>query len=234
MSNARGHFRGQMPDEEILSFARKHWVSLLPDIIPYALYISAIFVFLAIMSQFQLPSLGQSFFQLLVLLAFMITGFVTHRFFIHTINHFLTVMIVTNYRIVEINKTIILTDIKESIDMRKIQDIHYRQHGLFKNLLKFGELYIVMGNTENKIITQVPNPDFFFRLLNSIKAEYFFKGADVKFPQPQGQMVEKFQREHQDIGSVAASRAQVAANPAQVAGHPAQVAASLQEVEKHL
>jgi hypothetical protein len=170
-----------MDGEEVLSFARKHWVALLPDIMPYSLYLSVIIVFFAISSQFRLPSINQPFFQLLVFLALISTAYVTHRFFVHVINYFLNVIIVTNYRIVEIKKTLFIKDIKESIDMKKIQDIQFQQDGLVKNMLKFGELQIILGNSENKVISQVPNPDYFFRLLNQIKAEFIFKTPEMQY-----------------------------------------------------
>src|SRR3989338_6554381 len=142
------YFRGQMEGEELISFTRKHWLSLLADIVPYFLYLSVLIVFFAMSGQFKLPSLSEPFFQVLIILGLMTTGFLTHRFFLHMINHFLNVIIVTNFRIVEIRKTVFLRHIVESIDMKKIQDLQMTQDGLIKNLLKCGNIHIILGNTE--------------------------------------------------------------------------------------
>jgi hypothetical protein len=37
--------------------------------------------------------------------------------------------------------------------------------------LKLGTIYITLGNSELKTISQIPNPDFHFRLLNRLKNE---------------------------------------------------------------
>ena len=178
MINSSQLLRGQMEDEEIIKFTRKHWVVIMPDLIPFVFYLTVIGVFIANINNFNLPSLDQSFFQLIVVLALFITAFAIHRFFLRMLTYFMSVTIITNYRIIEIKKTLFAQDSKEALDLRKIQDIQLEQHGLVKNILKFGNLLISLGNSESKTIFLVPNADYFFRLINRLKNEVIVKKYD--------------------------------------------------------
>ncbi len=175
MSNTNLSFRGQMEDEEIIKFTRKHWITVMPDLIPFLFYLAVIAVFLVNLKQFNLPSLDVSYFQLIVVLGLLITAFSIHRFFMRLINYFMSVTIITNYRIVELKKTIFMQDTKESLDMRQIQDIQLQQNGLIRNMLKFGNLLITLGTSETRTIYLIPNADYFFRLINKLKNELILK-----------------------------------------------------------
>lgn len=59
--------------------------------------------------------------------------------------------------------------------MTKIQDVQKLQHGFFNNLLKFGQMQIILGNAEQRILLQVPNPDYHYRLINRVKSNQYFK-----------------------------------------------------------
>jgi hypothetical protein len=173
MSNYNLHFRGQMEDEEVMAFSRKHWAVLIPNVIPLVILFAGIFLLILTLNQFTLPRSTELLFQLLIFVAITGGGYVIHRFFLQMINFFSTVIIVTNLRVVEITKTLFVKDIKESIDIKKIQDVDFKLEGLIKNILKFGDLNITLGNSEVKTVTQLPNPDFHFRLINRLKNEFF-------------------------------------------------------------
>jgi len=111
----------------------------------------------------------------LVIILIAAAGWLIHRFFLHTIRYFLNIVIITNYRVVEIKKTLFLRDTKESLDMRKIQNVEFKQVGLIGNFLKFGDIHITLGTSEIKTFSQLPNPDFHFRLLNRLKNDMFVR-----------------------------------------------------------
>jgi hypothetical protein len=175
MSNNNRYFRGQMEDEEVVVFSRKHWIVLLRDIVPFSLFVccAVLIIYLLKLNKITLPAIDDFYFDSLILLVIGGSGYIIHRFFIHLINYFNTLIIITDLRIVEIRKTIFLHHIIESLDIRKIQDVEFKQEGLIKNLLKLGTIYITLGNSELKTISQIPNPDFHFRLLNKLKNEVF-------------------------------------------------------------
>jgi len=126
-----------------------------------------------LLNKIKLPSLNEPFFQLLVIILFAAAGWLIHRFFLKMINYYTNVVIVTSHRIVEIRKTLFLRDTKESLDLRKVQEVEFKQDGLIANLFKFGNLNIILGNSEIKTLTQLPNPDYFFRLINKLKNDMF-------------------------------------------------------------
>lgn len=182
MSNKNLHFKGQMENEEIVTFFRRHWIVLLPHAIPFLLYLAVIGVFLSNLPKFQLPSIDQFFFQLLVILVTVATAYMIHRFFLKMIDHYLNVVIITNQRVVEIKKSLFVHDGKESVDMRKVQDIQKQQNGLIKNFIRCGELFITLGTSEPKVLSNVPNPDYHFRLLNRLKGEIISKISQEQRP----------------------------------------------------
>jgi len=173
VDNTNKVFRGQMADEEVVAFSRKHWIAIMPEVIPFFFFFSFVILSLILIKQFKLPSLGEPYFQLLVMISMIGAGWLIHRFFLRVFKYFFNIVIITNYRIVEIKKTLFIHDTKESLDLRKVQGVDFRQVGLIKNLLKVGELEIAMGNSEVKTLPQLPNPDFFFRLINTLKNETF-------------------------------------------------------------
>lgn len=175
VDNTNRFFRGQMPDEEVMAFSRKHWIAIIPEVIPFIFFFSFVVLTLLLLKQIKLPSLSDPFFQMLVMVSMIGAGWLIHRFFLRIFRYFLNIVIITNYRIVEIKKTLFVRDTKESFDLRKVQEVEFRQVGLIKNLLKVGELEISMGNSEVKNLSRLPNPDFHFRLINRLKNEMFMR-----------------------------------------------------------
>lgn len=163
------HFRGQMEDEEVIEFFRRHWLELLPDFLPFLLYMSGLVVFVANIPRFRLPSLNEPFFQLLVLIALSGTALIIHRFFLKVMEFFMRIVVITNYRIVEMKKSLFLNDDKQSIVMKRMQDIQKQQKGIVKSLLKVGELVIIISFSDPRVIRNVPSPDYHYRLLNQVR-----------------------------------------------------------------
>lgn len=175
IDNTNRVFRGQMEDEEVIAFSRKHWVSQLPNIIPFVFFLTLVTLTIMLLNKFKLPNLNDPSFQMLVMILIVASGWLIHRFFLRVINYYNNIVIITSHRIVEIKKTLFLRDTKESLDLRKVQEVEFKQDGLIANLFKFGSLNIIMGNSEIKTLTQLPNPDYFFRLLNKLKNDMFVR-----------------------------------------------------------
>jgi hypothetical protein len=175
MSNRNRYFNGQMEHEEVITFYRKHWVYLLPELLPLLL-VAIVFLFaLAILANFGFPKLNDPLLQGIYLVTVCIMLFFIHRSFLRIIKFFLSTVIITNFRLIETHLSLFLRNSKESIDMTKIQDVQKVQHGFFSNLLKFGQMQIILGNSEQRILYQVPNPDYHYRLINRIKSNQYFK-----------------------------------------------------------
>jgi len=175
MSNRDLHFKGQMHDEEVIAFFRDHWIVLLPKIISFILFMAMIGLFFFNLQKFNLPSFDQTFFRALVILAVIGAGYMIHRFFLRVIEYFLSVTVITNYRIIHVRRTLYILNDKESIYMRRIQDIQKQQVGIFKNILSFGELVINVFGPDLITLNTVPNPEYHFRLLNRIRNQQWNK-----------------------------------------------------------
>lgn len=175
VGNTNRLFRGQMEDEEVVAFSRKHWVALLPNVISFGFFLILVSLTVFLLNKFTLPSISDPYFETLVLILLVAAGWLIHRFFLRMINYYTNMVIITTHRIVEIKKTVFLRDTKESLDLRKVQEVEFKQDGLIANVLKFGNLNIILGNSEIKTLTQLPNPDYFFRLLNKLKNDIFVR-----------------------------------------------------------
>lgn len=165
------HFKGQYADEQVEAFFRAHWITLVPGIIAHFFFLIVIAVvfgnFSSEIAAFFRTSIGEI---VLILSVFLLTYFI-HNFFIKLINHFLNTVILTNLRIVEIQKMIFVKDLQISLDLRMVQDVKKLQNGILENVVNFGELIFMMSSSDVRVIKFVPNPNFHFRLINRVKLE---------------------------------------------------------------
>lgn len=182
--NKDRHFKGQLDTEVVQCFYRKHWIVLMKDILGFALFIT---ILTFVISQFKgiyVFFSQDSFF--ITFLAFSIVGLFTifiHKFFLRLIRYYLDIAIITNYRIVNIDKSLYLRDSKDAVDLPKIQDIQTSQHGIMKKIFNFGELVITLSSTSTtKTLDFVPNPSYHFRKINTLKRDYIKERLSSRDP----------------------------------------------------
>lgn len=183
------HFKGQYADEHVEAFFRSHWITMLPHLFINLFFFAIIAVlvvsFYSTLVTFASTPAGQIVF----VLAMLILTYCIHQFFMKFVNHFLYTVIITNFRIVEIQNIIFVKDLQVSLDMSMIQDVEKKQNGIFKNILNFGELIVVMSSSDIRVIKFVPNPNFQFRLVNRLKLEWKQKQMGIKEPSRQHQSI---------------------------------------------
>lgn len=183
MNNTDRHFRGQLKNEEVLRFFRHHWITILPKLL-------AIF-FLAVILAVSIPNLPALFnsevirdnsaLTFAVISALLFIVFFIHRQFMAIFQYFLNTIIITNYRIVDIDRSIFFRDSKDSVDLAKIQDIQKTQNGILENILNFGTFTIVLSGTHAAMqIDMVPNPEYYFKVINRAKRDYIHKRRRLK------------------------------------------------------
>lgn len=146
---------------------------ILPTVLPFVLYMTALIVFVVYSSQFTLPPLEEPFFQLLVILATIGTTLMIHRFFLKMIEYFMRIVIITSFRVIEVNKTLFLHDDKQSTVLKRMQDIQKQQKGIIKGLLGVGDIVIIISFSDPIVIDNIPNPNYYFRLLNQLRSHIF-------------------------------------------------------------
>jgi hypothetical protein len=174
IDNTNRNFKGQLETEEVLCFCRKHWIVLFKDFLGMILFIVVMgliaFNFQRIYKFFSQDSFFIKFFALSLIILFTIY---IHRFFLRMIHYFLDIVIITNYRIVILDKSLYLRDSKDAIDLPKIQDIEKNQSGILRKIFNFGQLIITLSSTSTtKVLRFIPNPDYHFRKINKCKREY--------------------------------------------------------------
>lgn len=172
--NADRHFKGQLDTEEVQCFCRKHWIVLLKDFLGFFIF----FILLGV-TAYHFKGIYDFFLQdtfFTAFLAFSLVGIFTlyiHKFFLRMIRYFLDIVIITNYRIVVLDKSLYLRDSKDAIDLAKIQDIQKSQDGILRKICRFGDLVITLSSTSTtKTLKFIPNPDYHFRKINEVKRTY--------------------------------------------------------------
>lgn len=166
------HFKGQQPDERVVCFFRKHWITMFSH---FAFF--GVFLLLMMMLLFNIQSLYDSLrpglFKLLFIITVTLSFLYIHYFFLKIVEHFLTVAILTNCRIFCITKSLFVIDEKESCDLRMIQEINKHQNGILPNFLHYGDLSITLSQSAAIVrLNKIPNPEYHFRLINRVKQKH--------------------------------------------------------------
>lgn len=132
-------FANQEPDEIILLFLRRHFITNIPWIITTALFAIIPIVFLLIVNlvlSFALP-FGLTF----VLVAFYYLIIVSYGFS-KFISWFYNIGVITQKRIVDLDSMNILSHNTAAANFNEIVDIKFTQRGFFQSTFDFGDIHI--------------------------------------------------------------------------------------------
>lgn len=174
IDNTNKNFKGQQKNETVLCFTRKHWIVLLPHFIGFAVFIAALLGFFILFSNKAIAEL-MSQLSYRIAAAFVLIGltFYIHRFFVRFFNYYLQTLIITNFRVLQLDQTLYFSRNRDSIDLPEIQDIVIQQNGIMKTLFNYGEITITLSSAHaSKTLYCVPNPEYYFRKINKTKREY--------------------------------------------------------------
>lgn len=175
--NRDKHFKGQQTREEVICFCRKHWIAVLPHIGFWALLTLIESVFILSFGKFAGLVKGNVGIGILYVGVLVLMTIYLHKIFLRLFAHFLNIVIFTDSRVIVHNKTLFLQDSHEVLDIDKIQDVKKSQDGIFKNLLRYGELVITLAsNNASRLLPYVPNVNFHFRCLSRIKKDTDLRG----------------------------------------------------------
>lgn len=176
------HFSGQQKNEIVLSFTRRHWITLIPSFILFCITLAAASAHFFIAKSSVSIVLSSVLYRSIMLLLIAVYTISFHRFFIRIFNFYLKTVIITNFRIVALDETLYFDHNRDSIDLREIQDIVVTRHGIVKTLLNYGELTITLASVgATKTLFCVPNPEYYFRKINKTKREYIMTRKAEKF-----------------------------------------------------
>jgi hypothetical protein len=161
------NFKGQFDDEVVLCFFRKHSIQIISRVFSIALLLFLLGLGLRF---FVLLTSQTVFVSSLVVFAHVIVTYMIHRQFLAIFRYFLHTILITNYRIVDVDKSVFLRDSKDSVDLSSVQDIRKEQNGFFANVLDYGTLVIVLSGTHASVnIDLVPRPGYHFKKMTKVK-----------------------------------------------------------------
>lgn len=174
IDNTDRHFKGQMKEEEVLAFCRKHWIQVLPHLVLIALFFPIIFIYTFVFGAKQFSDLlGEGGYLIFGIGLFVVLSFLFHRLFLRIFNYYLDIFIVTNIRLVDLDKTVFFKDNRDAIDIKEIQDCEMKRSGILQTILNYGEIRILLSSvTEPIVMKNMPNPEYHFRKINKTKREY--------------------------------------------------------------
>ncbi len=198
-TNKHRNFKGQLPDETIVCFTRKHSVQVIPYIFA-ALIVSVVTLFLPfIIDQKSLiAALGQGGFFVLGSMVIFAFTYATHFLFTKIFNYYLRIFLVTNQRIIDLHKTLFITDQRLTVMLSEIQDVSMDKIGIMQTIFNYGTLNIVVsGTAQTKSIHRIPNPDYHFRKIVQARQEYMNRIVLL-----QGQKYNEPSPPHEQWGSV--------------------------------
>ena len=165
------NFRGQQKAEKVLCFCRKHPIVLVRIVlVTIILFTTSITTFLII----PVDRMRESIFIQAILFALVIMGILTfHMFFLRLLNFYLNIVIITNYRIIDLRKSLFIHDDKEIIDLHEIQDTKKIQKGILANFLNYGDIIVVIPSlTTSMHLHYIPKPEYHLNRINQSKRGY--------------------------------------------------------------
>lgn len=174
VDNTNRNFKGQQKNEVVLSFCRRHWVVLLPYIIGFLIVASIVAAFLGFVPAEAISgSMGQMSYRIFAGICLVVMTYGLHKCFNRFFNYYIQILIVTNFRVIQLDHTLYFNKDRDSIDLPEIQDITTHQSGIIKTLLNYGELIITLSSVHSsKTLRYVPHPEYHFRKINKTKREY--------------------------------------------------------------
>ncbi|MEA2098426.1 MAG: PH domain-containing protein [Patescibacteria group bacterium] len=153
-------FPGQRHNEEVVLVLRKHKLTLLF----HALHLSAI-VFLPVLFYiFVAPTmfpvlLEGDYNKVFILSSLIYYGFLWVVAFIIWVDYYLDIWIVTNQRLLDIEQIGFFNRVVSELDLKRIQDITSRVHGLIPTMFGFGNIYIQTAAEEHRFeLKSIPHP----------------------------------------------------------------------------
>jgi cytochrome c biogenesis protein CcdA len=107
---------------------------------------------------------------LIVLAGTIILTIHIHWYIITLLKWELSKCIITKKKVVIFQNTPFTKNDSTFIDIKEIDQIEKKEHGLIKNLLNFGEIQIYLAASSNSItIHNVPDPDSILNIINELR-----------------------------------------------------------------
>lgn len=174
MDNTNRNFNGQQANEEVVAFTRHHWILVFPYLLGVLVLIFILGLsFLLPVRAWLVDVFTQEVYEVLSLVLIFAVTYFLHRIFTQIFNYYLRIVIITNFRVIDLDKTLVFNDTRDALDLSKVQDVILKKDGLMQTLFNYGDLELTMPAVNLvKTLKYVPNPDQYYHKLNEVRMRY--------------------------------------------------------------
>jgi hypothetical protein len=175
MLEKKSYFPGQNKNEHIVFYFNRHYFYLLKKIssLVFIIFLTILiffvwmFVFKENNETWIIYLDRHRYFLLFFYFIFLLE---THFIFLSIFNYLLSIIIVTDTRIVEIDKSVFLLEHQESVDIEMIQDIQSNKEGFLQHLFNYGNIqYTFLSNMDKRKVDYIYNPLKVIEYINGLK-----------------------------------------------------------------
>lgn len=166
-------FPGQQPNEQFIFFFRKHWIELFYPVGRFLLEQLLLLIFVLVMHG--VGTVWISTVEGHITIIFLVVALIvsTISFWIRVFNYFLRVVIVTDYRIIDVKQRLFVTDDEDVIDLREIQDLKGEIHGFWSNIIGCGMMtFVLTASSMPKVLHNVPHTREMVKRMSEVREIY--------------------------------------------------------------
>jgi hypothetical protein len=168
MFSIKRPFPGQKPDERVIMFTRRHWLSFLGFlglVLGMVLVLAVFLVILAIL----LPDVFLSFRSPLILIASAYLLFSLAFFLVGWIDYYFDIVIITDRRIIDIRQKGLFSRKIDELDILHVEDVSAQVRGVLPTFFHYGNVYVqTAGAARNFLFQSLPHPQNICRLIMNL------------------------------------------------------------------
>jgi hypothetical protein len=154
--HTKNSFEHQLPGEEIVLVARRHWLNLLGPLV--ILFLFSFFPLIAhsfISGWSGYEKVEDLFFFVAIIYYFMIWNIAFYNILMHSLN----TVIITNKRLIENEQKGLYRHVVNELEYDKIQDMTVKIFGFVASFMDYGDIEIQTAGAQNKILFNfMPRP----------------------------------------------------------------------------
>lgn len=163
--------------EDVIATFQDHWILLLKPLLVF-LFGSGVFLFLFYCATL-LQSISDLSSFLLMLLAFGILFLSHHFFFLFILEWIVSSMVVTTCQIINFRIFPFVEDDVAYIEIKEIHEIDKEKHGIVKNLLNYGDVFIHLSGKGFPVdLHHVRHPGRFVDMIEALRFEKPLENID--------------------------------------------------------
>ncbi len=153
----RMRFPWQVEDEVTVIFAKKHWIELLRELRLVIVLGILSFVTTLVYTQVTIGALPAA---ILTIISGSLLGLTGLLFIYQFLNWRNDYYIVTNFRVLHVERVLLLREDRDEAPIERVQDVQIRQKNILANVLNFGDVIVqTAAATENVVFSNIPRPD---------------------------------------------------------------------------